>query len=133
MTLLSDEERAGLLEHVARAIVHARGAEYIASDAEWHKSVAHHYELVAKHPTYAEGRSLFTDAFREAEAALTAALPIIERCQKAKLEKLTRIGSMMSNILFNLEQDDRQAVRDRLRMKELQQEWDAVLADETAK
>lgn len=60
-------------EIVARAIVRAKGAEVCASDEEWPLALAHHRAMEEEHgAAYAEGRSLYTDAFRFARAALAA-------------------------------------------------------------
>jgi hypothetical protein len=61
-----------LVETLARAIVEGKGADFVFSDAEWRKSVAHHREMAAAHPAYLNGRGLFIDAFRDAENALSA-------------------------------------------------------------
>lgn len=61
------------LEIVARAILRSRGATIVASDKEWPPTFAHYREMAAKHgPLYTSGRSLVTDAIRDAGAALEA-------------------------------------------------------------
>lgn len=57
---------------VARAILVASGVTTSTSDEFWPDTLRFHYEMVAKHPHYEAGRSVFTDAFRMAKAAIAA-------------------------------------------------------------
>lgn len=59
-------------ERVARDLVRSRGAALIADDEHWPGQVKNYYEMCAEWPHYAEGRSLITDAFRDALVAMKA-------------------------------------------------------------
>jgi hypothetical protein len=61
------------VEAAARAIVVGNGAEIIASDEHWPSYVERHRQMCAEWPDYEQGRSLITDAFRNARTALGAA------------------------------------------------------------
>jgi hypothetical protein len=63
------------IEAAARAIVNAKSPE-TASDEWWQKNLDHYREMCAEFPAYANAHSLITDAFRDAEAALSAALSV---------------------------------------------------------
>ena len=61
-----------LLNHVARAIVIAKGAEVVASDEHWPDTVRDYHKMCDAHPDWADWNSLVNDAFREARAAIKA-------------------------------------------------------------
>lgn len=61
-----------VVEIVARELARAKNA-LLASDKYWAAEVAHFKDMVAQYgEDYANGRSRITDAFREAQIALTA-------------------------------------------------------------
>ncbi len=65
------------VEAVARALVRSRGGAVTSTDEWWPGAVAHYLEMCAKWPDYQDTRSLVNDAFRDAQAALSAARPFI--------------------------------------------------------
>ncbi len=77
------QQRAELVERIARHFVRARGAELIASDEKWPRAVSDYRAICAEWPNYTEVRSLINDAFRDADQALAAihdaGMAVVER------------------------------------------------------
>ena len=46
------------------------------------------------------------------------------------MKELKRVGQMMSNVLFNLSQDERFTPEERILFKDLQKKWDAAQQSE---
>ena len=63
-------------EAVARALIVAAGAELVASEKHWPETAAQYYTMCEKYQSYAASHGLVTDAFRNADAALSALAPI---------------------------------------------------------
>lgn len=64
-----------MVERGARGIILANdGGKWALREGEWKAEVARYRDLASRHPQYASGRGLITDAFRNARAALEAAL-----------------------------------------------------------
>lgn len=66
--LLSDAS----VERVARHLIRKRGADIVASDIHWPDTASQYWRRVAEDQSYADARSLITDAFRDARQAIEA-------------------------------------------------------------
>lgn len=60
-----------MVERAARAIVAWR-SPFLASDEHWPRMADDYWSMCREYAGYADGRSLITDAFRDARAALEA-------------------------------------------------------------
>lgn len=78
-----------MIERVARALVVSRSANPAVIDQHWSTMVERHYEMCAEHPDYADGRSMITDAFRDARTALAE---IREPTEAMKRQGLAALG-----------------------------------------
>ncbi len=76
---LTPQQREEVLEAMARTILIADGAAIFRDDDAWADELWRHRKLCAEIPTYPDAPCALSTAFRQAAAALDAALPVIWR------------------------------------------------------
>ncbi len=85
---------ADMVQIVARAILRSNGAAVTASDKHWPGTIAHYTKMAAEYgKDYTNGRSLVTDAMRNARAAIAAYEAALAQsrssCQRGNLTMTT--------------------------------------------
>jgi hypothetical protein len=119
---LTPQQREEVLEAMARTILIADGAAIFRDDDAWADELWRHRKLCAEIPTYPDAPCALSTAFRQASAALDAALPVIWRGCLDGFPPPDTVSMSGGTIHLDYEDpDERQAAMD----------WLCALAEET--